>query len=203
MDKLFQLQSLNEVKDYILVEMRETKKLYKYTDLPNARELAQQIDYSCVYYFMEDFKDLNKNEFPSEVGTYLFHKVFMDYCPYLYIKWYDDNSLKRNERNPLLNVEDHKAAVKALKNTYAKDFSGSEDKMVFIDLKRTVLGNLLHVEEQHEEMLKMHRNILANRNLSEKKVQKELTEMLEILQGIDAQTKNLKNRFEKLVFEKS
>lgn len=203
MDKLSQLHNLKEVKESILVEMKEIKKLYKYSELPNARELAQHIEYNCIYTLREDFAGVNEKEFPNEVGTYLFHKVFMDYCPYLYMKWYEENYINYNDGNPIVKVEGYKQAVNDLKNTYAKDFPNSYEKMVFVDLKRVVLGNLLNVEEQYQEMLMTYRYLLANRNLKEKKTQNELIEMLEILEGIDAQTKNIKMQIKNLALKKS
>lgn len=176
--------------------------LYKYLDLPNARELAKHIEYNCFYYLREDFGDLDAKEFPNEVGTYLFHKVFMDYCPFLYIKWCEENSLGFNSNCPFQQGEDYNQAVQNLRKTYAKDFSKASDKMVFVDLKRTVLGNLINVEEQYEEMLLAYRYIISNNQLKEKKTQNELIEMLGLLKGIDEQTKSLKHQIEKLVLKK-
>lgn len=201
MEKLFQLHSVKEVKEFILVEIKEAKKEHKYTNLPNARDMATQIEYSCYYYLKEDFNDINPKDFSSQVGTYLFHKVFMDYCPYLYMKWYDKNSLEMDRQNPLCGVKDYQAAVKSLKTEYTKEFPSSADKMVFVDLKRTVLGNLTYQEEQFEDLLRMHLFILERRNLKEKKMEKELIEMLELLQGIEEQAKTLKYRYQKILFK--
>lgn len=198
-----QLQNLQDVIDCILTAMKEQKKLHKYSDLPNARDLAQQIKYNCLYYLREDFGDLDAKEFPNEVGTYLFHKVFMEYCPFIYIKLYEENNLGFNSDSPFQQGEDYNQAVQNLRKTYAKDFSKASDKMVFVDLKRTVLGNLINEEEQYEEMLQAYGYILSNNQLKEKGTQKELIEMLELLEGIDEQTKSLKHRIEKLLLKKS